>query len=309
MAKEGKDSVKEVKKSGAKDTKSTVHNKATDEAGLSFNVNTTKKWLKKQFEVVGLDMPKFHAAHVGLTAVVESLLSSILSHVNSHLPKEKSSLYKITLPSLSYPLQLDSDFSKLFKDSIASFEVDTNYTEQFWMTKSDVTKYIESHIGDNIQLEAKAYNLLCYLLLKYSIQLTRTSHHLMSYAGKKTLEPKALRAAVLIHTPETIANTIIMKLDDATSNSSNDDDEEDDEDEDKTESKDSKKKESKSSKKEAKEVSSEAEDSESEDEASDDDSGSESEEEKPVAKNKKGDKSSKASEKEDKKVKVKKNKD
>ena len=99
MAKEGKDSVKEVKK-GSKDTKSSVHNKATDEAGLSFNVNTTKKWLKKQFEVVGLDMPKFHAAHVGLTAVVESLLSSILSHVNSHLPKEKSSLYKITLPSL-----------------------------------------------------------------------------------------------------------------------------------------------------------------------------------------------------------------
>ena len=174
------------------------------------------------------------------------------------------------------------------------------------MSKSDVTKYIESHVGDNIQLEAKAYNLLCYLLLKYSVQLTRTAHHLMTYAGKKTLEPKALRTAVLIHTPETIANTIVMKLDDATSNSSNEDDDEEDEDEEKSE-KDSKKKDSKSSKKEAKEVSSEAEDSESEDEGSDD-SGSESEEEeKPVAKSKKSSKEEKKEDKkEDKKVKVKK---
>ncbi len=313
---------KEDTKPKTKDTKDvkSKHNQATDKAGLSFNVNTTKNWMKKQFEVVGIDHPKFHGAHVGLTAIVESLLMSVLNHVNSHLPKDKSSLYKITLPALSVPLQLDVDFAKLFKDSVASFDVDTNYTEQFWMSKSDVNSFIESHFGDNIQLEAKAYNMLCYLLLKYAVTITKTSHHLMTYAGKKTLEPKALRAAVLIHTPDTVSNTIIMKLDDAISQfseSGEDEDEgegnEESSDKSKKNPKESKKKEvsesdeesedekstkkSSKGKKEVKEVS----DSESEEE-SDEDSESE---EKPAPKKS----SKKTAEKEDKKVKVKKSKD
>ncbi len=284
---EAKASVKEVAKEQPKEK--SKHNAATDKAGLSFNVNTTKNWIKKQFDVVGMETPKFHGAHVALTAVVESLLMSVLSHVNSHLPKDKSSLYKITLPALSYPLQLDSDYSKLFKDSFTTFDGDTNYTDQFWMSKSDVNSFIESHFGDNIQLEAKAYNMLCYLLLKYAVQLTRTSGHLMTYAGKKTLEPKAIRTSVLIHTPETVANTIVMKLDDAVKNSSESEDG-DDEEEQEEEKADTKK--SSSKKQAAKEVS---ESDESEEEVSE--AESESEEEKPVAKGKKGD---------DKKVKAKK---
>ena len=292
-----KDSTKKETKSEVKATvkERTKHNAATDKAGLSFNVNTTKNWIKKQFDVVGMDTPKFHGAHVALTAVVESLLMSVLSHVNSHLPKDKSSLYKITLPALSYPLQLDSDYSKLFKDSFTTFDGNTNYTDQFWMSKSDVNYFIESHFGDNIQLESKAYNMLCYLLLKYAVQLTRTSGHLMTYAGKKTLEPKAIRTSVLIHTPETVANTIIMKLDDAIKNSSESDDgeEEEEEDEQEEEKADAK---TGSKKQEAKEVS-ESDESDEEVSEAESESESESEEEKPVAKSKKGD---------DKKVKAKK---
>jgi hypothetical protein len=287
-----KDSTKKETKPEAKEQpkEKSKHNAATDKAGLSFNVNTTKNWIKKQFDVVGMETPKFHGAHVALTAVVESLLMSVLSHVNSHLPKDKSSLYKITLPALSYPLQLDSDYSKLFKDSFTTFDGDTNYTDQFWMSKSDVNSFIESHFGDNIQLEAKAYNMLCYLLLKYAVQITRTSGHLMTYAGKKTLEPKAVRTAVLIHTPETVANTIVMKLDDAVKNSSESEDGEDEEEqEEEVEAKKGSKKQA------AKEVS---ESDESEEEA---ESELESEpEEKPVAKAKKSDKT------DDKKVKAKK---
>jgi hypothetical protein len=287
MKSETKALVKEQPKEKSK------HNAATDKAGLSFNVNTTKNWIKKQFEVVGMETPKFHGAHVAITAVVESLLMSVLSHVNSHLPKDKSSLYKITLPALSYPLQLDSDYSKLFKDSFTTFDGDTNYTDQFWMSKSDVNFFIESHFGDNIQLEAKAYNMLSYLLLKYAVQITRTSGHLMTYAGKKTLEPKAVRTAVLIHTPETVANTIVMKLDDAVKNSSESDEGDDEEEqEEEVEAK-------KGSKKQAAKEVSESDESEEEDAESEPESESEPEE-KPVAKAKKADKV------EDKKAKAKK---
>jgi hypothetical protein len=239
---------KDVKSKSSKDTdvKETKvnHNKATDKAGLSFNVNTTKNWIKKQMEVQDLEMPKFHGAHIGLTAIIESLLMSVLNHVNSQLPKDKSSLYKITLPVLSYNLQLDDNFGKLFRESFSTYNADTNYAEHFWMSKTDVTSFIESHWSDNIQLDVKAYNQLAYLLMRYAIVITKTAYHMMSYAGKKTLEPKALRAAVLIHTPETIANSILIKLDDAVKNTESEDGEEDESEEKEEEksSKDTKKK-------------------------------------------------------------------
>ena len=215
--------VKDVKEPRVK------HNHATNKAGLSFNVNTTKNWIKKQMEVQDVEvMPKFSGAHVGLTAIIESLLMSVINHVNSQLPKDKSALYKITLPVISYNLQLDDNFGKLFRDSFNTYDADTNYGESFWISKSDITSFIDSHWSNNIQLDAKAYNQLAYLLLRYAIVIIKTSYHMMCYAGKKTLEPKALRTAVLIHTPQTIANSILIKLDDAVKNTPSEDAEEND---------------------------------------------------------------------------------
>ena len=294
--KEVKEVTKEVSKEPKEPKERSKHNAATDKAGLSFNVNTTKVWIKKQIEVSGHDQPKFHGAHIALTAVMESLLMSTLSLINSQLPKDKSSLYKITLPVLSYSLQTDDDYSRIFKQYLSTYDNDMNYAEQFWMSRSDVNSFIESHFGDNIQLESRAYNMLAYCMLKYAGLLTRTAFHLMSYAGKKTLEPKAIRASVQIHTPETIANTIVMKLDDAVKNTSEDDDEGEGESDEVKESKTTKK-----------QVAKEVSDSESESESSDESEAESESEEKPVAKGKKS--SEKVVEKEEKKVKVKKSKD
>ena len=294
---EVKEVTKEVKE--AKEPKERAkHNAATEKAGLSFNVNTTKAWIKRQLETSGNDQPKFHGAHIGLTAVMESLLMSVLNLINSQLPKDKSSLYKITLPVLSYSLQTDDDYSRIFKPYLSSYDSDMNYSDQFWMSRSDVNSFIESHFGDNIQLEPRAYNMLAYCMLKYAGLLIRTSYYLMTYAGKKTLEPKAIRASVLIHTPDTIANSIVMKLDDSVKNTSEDDEDESEE-----------VKESSSKKQAAKEVSDSEDESDSDAEQSE--SESESEQEVKPAKGKKTVEKvvEKTVEKEDKKVKVKKSKD
>ena len=215
-------------------------------------------------EVQDVDiMPKFSGAHIALTAIIESLLMSVIGNVLSQLPKEKSSLYKITLPVLSYNLQLDDNFGKLFRDSFNTYDADTNYVESFWMSKSDITSFIESHWSDNIQLDIKAYNQLAYLLMRYAIVIIKTSYYLMSYAGKKTLEPKSLRSAVLIHTPQTIANTILIKLDDAVKNTPTEDtDENDSNEKEENKSKDGGKK---STKKVSKKEDNEDEDKEEED--------------------------------------------
>lgn len=281
VAKDAKDA-KDIKESKVK------HNQATNKAGLSFNVNTTKNWIKKQMEVQDVEvMPKFSGAHVALTAIIESLLMSVIGHVNSQLPKDKSSLYKITLPVLSYNLQLDDNFGKLFRDSFSTYDGDTNYGESFWISKNDITTFIESHWSDNIQLDVKAYNQLAYLLMRYAIVIIKTSYYLMSYAGKKTLEPKSLRAAVLIHTPQTIANTILIKLDDAVKNTPTEDVDAEENDSNEKEENKSKGGKKKSTKKVSKEEEEEEEDDDKDEDDEENDSDKEEEENKSSKESKK----------------------
>ena len=207
-----KASSKEVVKDSRK------RNQATEKAGLSFNVNSSKTWIKKQFEGLDLEVPKFSGAHIALTAIIESLLMDIIKFTNSKLSKSKTFETNITSDALSYPLQLDVNYAKLFKENISAFNPETNYTEQFWISRNDVDDLIQSTFGDGIHLDAKAFNLLAYLLVKYASTITRTSQHLIAFANKKTFDPKALRTAVLIHTPESISNTLITKLEEAVSN-------------------------------------------------------------------------------------------
>jgi hypothetical protein len=222
----------------------TKTNQKTREAGLSFNVNSTKNWIKKQFTCQNLEIPKFRNSHVGLTAVIESLILNILHEVKSQIPKDKSSLYKITLPVLSYTMQLNDNYNKLFNYYFSKYNSDMNYTDTFWITQKDIKNFIEHSMGDNIQLDAQAYNFLAFLLMTYSSKLVNTANSIIKYVKKSTLDAKAIRTAVEIHTPDNIANYIYPKFDEAITNNTEEksDDEGDKDDDNDTETVDKKKK-------------------------------------------------------------------
>jgi hypothetical protein len=219
-------------------------NKATDKAGLSFNVNETKKWIKKQLEISGhivknmdgknevvYDLPKFTGAHIALTAIIESMIMNIMNEAISHLPKDISGLYILSLPALSLPLQLNTHMKRVFLEAIEKFDPDINYSDLFWISKKDIYTYIEKKYGDNIKLDARAFNLMCYILVEYASMILKTAHYMMLYAKKKSLDTNSFRYAVLIHTPDAISNIICQKLDDAVKNTSEKDDDDDSDDE------------------------------------------------------------------------------
>ncbi len=279
-------------------------NNATIKAGLSFNVNETKKWLKRQFEINDQEVPLIRGAHVALTAIVESMISSILSVVVSNLPKEKSGLYAISRPSISYTMQLDADYRSMFWRFIETYNPDTNYGDQFWISQNFIMKYIEKIHGDNIKLDNKGYNFLAYLLLNYCVTITRTATIIMTSLEKKSLDHKLFKCAVKIHTAESLINSIFMKVDDATKvlgdgedEDGEDNAEEHDEDEEKPSknsksakgskesTKDSKKKDSKKAVEDSDDENDESDNSDNE-ESDGDDSGDESEEEEETAKKK-----------------------
>lgn len=273
----GKESSKMSTKTNKKETKkeevavkATVHNKATEAAGLHFNVNSTKKWMIKQIKVSDTKVPIFSKSHVALTAGIEGMINAILKAVVTRLPKEPSGLYNISRAAVMYAMQLDSDLALFFQRHLSGFDADTNYTEHFWIPQKEVTKYIEQIHGDNIKLDIKGYNLIAYLLLKFAVVVTKTAHYLMLFAKKNTINGSAIEYSIKINMQESLSNQIIMKLEDALKAYEEDDEEEDDEKESTTKATKDEKSDKKAKAKE---------ESESEESSSSDDSDSESERE------------------------------
>jgi hypothetical protein len=283
------------------DNEKHVHNKATTAAGLRFNVNDTKRWIKKQFklddkyyivdqkdEETIKKYPNISNGHIGLTAAVEAMNNSIIKSIVDRLPKEKSGLYSCNRATIINSIQLDNNLNPFFQKFLSAFDSDVDYTAQLWISKKDISEYIDTVYSKNIMLDNTAYNLISYLLLRFAVVLVSTGFNLMSYANKKSIDYKSILYAVNIHLSDEVANYIIMRVEDAVGKSG-DKDKKDDEDEDEEDSEDDepKKKTDKTvkvSSKNNKSKTSAANNSDSEsDEESDDDveSSEEEEEEKP----------------------------
>lgn len=265
-----------VKKSAAKegDEKSIGDspNIATHDAGLTFNVNSFKQWMKEQFKimVVGTPklktktkskakakadedgkekedtgeennddnekddddkkkskssespVPKLNGAHIALAAANEALCSYIIKETIVHVPKEKTGLYTLGRASLIVSAQLDTDLKRFFSNHLEVYDSDTNFINQYCVpqkNKNSVEAFILKHFGGNVHLDNTGYNLLAYMLLKFSSQITKTAHALMMYAGRGMLEPNSIYTAVKIACPEGLSNNICMRIEDAIKNS------------------------------------------------------------------------------------------
>ena len=190
-------------------------NKATSEAGLMFNVNSFRNWMKEQFNVKEQEMPKFNGAHVALTACIEEMLKLLLKTAVGHLPKDKANLYELSKGAIGYMIQIDEDLKRVFRYHLEKYDDEENYTSSYIVNKETMSKFIDKYFGKNIKLTNEGYNLVVYLLNKFAISVTRYSKELLSYAEKRSLRPKTVISAVKLICPESISNVICMRVEDA----------------------------------------------------------------------------------------------
>lgn len=190
-------------------------NKATEKAGLHFNVNETKKWMKNQFTLSDEPEKKvlFQGAHIALTAACEALCNNLMSLVVKELPKEVSGLYTLTSSHMIYAIQNNSDYISLFRNMIEKFDPDTNYTSMFWIERKVVDRFIESRHGTNIKLDSRAYNFMAFLLNSFAVTTTRAASVLMKYSKRSSMNIKTIRAAIEIIAPDTVSNSLAMRID------------------------------------------------------------------------------------------------
>jgi hypothetical protein len=193
-------------------------NALTKKAGLSFNVNTFKRWMISYFENNELEKPKFSGSHVAVSALTESLVTVIISAAKKQITKGTSGLYDIHRGFIISAIQLNPELRDTFISYLHTFDPTMNYGDQLCIDYKTVVNYLESHEGGNIQFQQIAYNCLSYFVVKFISQVLRTAHACVQYSKRKTLDPRSIITAVNIHTTGTLNNALRMRIEEALRN-------------------------------------------------------------------------------------------
>jgi hypothetical protein len=226
-------------------------NKLTQKAGLFINVNNVRGWMKRFFTNSELYIsksaksdsndesvndtkpedvkdakdakdkdkssdpsPKFNGAHVALASITEALTSILVKETLAYLDSDKSGLYSISEKAIRNAVLLNADLRHLFLRQLETFKPHMMYIDQFFLSHTDITSYIDRLMGRNICIDKKAYNLLAYLLLSFVIDIAKSSYHTMIYAHKKSLDFNVIKCGIYNTCTGNTQQTILIKLED-----------------------------------------------------------------------------------------------
>lgn len=219
-------------------------NKLTVEAGLNFNVNTFRQWMKKKLtdeeKLVGIvdaennkvpKIPKFSGSHVALTALNEKLCYVILERTIKRLSKDKMGLYCIKFNDISDILQVDKELHRDLGVFVDAFDNTLNYKDQYCISEDVIRDYIDNTFGKCISITNDAFNFLVYLLHKSSVRIIDTAYEMIVYAKKMTINPLSIMVSASVHFSGDIKKLLRIRMDEAIASchrkiDSEDDDEE-----------------------------------------------------------------------------------
>jgi hypothetical protein len=211
------DKSKQVKKDKyAGIEKGDLPNKATAYAKLVFNVKNSQTWLKnhlKRHKIVrkqkdGKDNDddgkvKIFNAHFALTATDQVICLSLVNLASNKATKAAAGMYEITEEQMMDNINLDRDFTFTFGKYLVHYDSHENYTSQLNILRSTVNKFIETYAfnggNSNVSLTDEAFNLLMFIMLKNRIMLTETAFQMSQYAGKSSVDDRAILHSIKCH--------------------------------------------------------------------------------------------------------------
>lgn len=231
-------------------------NKATTAAGLTFNVNSFRNWMKDQFadknQVINdekeekkkpskndenkdgendkvkdktrdRELPKFNGGHIALTAAVEDMIKIIFTACESYMPKDKAGLFELNKEALISACNINDDMKKMFKSYLEYYDVNENYTTNYVISKDKFAAFIDKHFGKNIKLTMEGYNLLVFFLNKFAINVVKISKELLDYSGKRSIKDKTIISCVRLICTEAVSERISRRIQDSCKQIVNDD--------------------------------------------------------------------------------------
>lgn len=193
-------------------------NKATQKAGLMFNVESIKKDLKQyyetHFEKQGeakddeknkiLVVPQFTGGQHAMSAFLQKLYELILQECQKCVPKDKSGIRQVTLENLQYTILLNKGMEQYFLSSLKYYDPNQIYDHSCPVVLSEMEEVMES-VSKELAFTKQAHNLVCYLLTRAFNDIAHDCHYMIEYAKKRTFSGRCVHFAVSSKFHESIA--------------------------------------------------------------------------------------------------------
>ena len=192
-------------------------NKATQTAGLVFNVNTVRNKMREYFESQGeknspeKTSPMLSGGQTALTAVLEKLYELILRECLKQTGKDKSALRVVTREHLQYSVLLHSGLKSYYFLSFEHFDKDSMYKDQLPVTTEAMDKVME-RVDTTLSLTPRARNLACFLLHRVFKDLVSTATQFLSFAKRKSLDANCIMHVVRNRFPDGVAHELINEV-------------------------------------------------------------------------------------------------
>lgn len=166
-------------------------NKATQEVGLVFNVNTIRNKMKEYCDSQGLSSFQISGGHKAVTAALEKLWEFTLRECMKCTGKDKSGIRLVTVDQLSKAVLAHVGLEQYYLNHMKTYDATCIYTDQNPVSQADMDKVME-RVSNELSLSPKGRNLACYLLNKAFCDLTRTCHLFVECAKKKSIDARCV---------------------------------------------------------------------------------------------------------------------
>ena len=171
-------------------------NKETAWAGCTFNVKSTKKYLRSYLEQthdVAVPMINLHFA---ATAVTELFMQTLVEQSTKFSKKEKNKAdcYNISLDNVKRAVRENNELRTYLGSEVESFSPKSmNYTATFIESRDNVLSFIDTKMGTSqVSFDNDALNLVVYLTLYNLNRHVDLANSHRSYAKKSSIDFRAL---------------------------------------------------------------------------------------------------------------------
>ena len=182
-------------------------NKATQEVGLVFNVNTIRNKMKEYYESQGLASFQISGGHKAVTAALEKLWEFTLRECMKCTGKDKSGIRNVTVDQLSKAVLAHVGLEQYYLNHMKTYDTTCIYTDQTPVSQSDMDKVME-RVSNELSLSPKGRNLACYLLNKAFCDLTRTCHLFVECSKKKSIDARCVLYTVSCKFHESVGHEL-----------------------------------------------------------------------------------------------------
>ena len=171
-------------------------NKETAWAGCTFNVKSTKKYLKSYLEQTHDTAVPMINLHFAATAVTELFMQILVEQATKFSKKEKkkADCYNISLDDVKRAVRENNELRTYLGSEVEGFSPKSmNYTATFIESRDNVLSFIDTKMGTSqVSFDNDALNLIVYLTLYNLNRHVDLANSHRSYAKKSSIDFRSL---------------------------------------------------------------------------------------------------------------------